>query len=111
MIVAFSAALYAHLSGDATELPNRSTHYDVCMAFFCMVYSGLAAWEYWHDNLLRLIAGTIALTAVNNFLDEAFFDPFTLDWNEGMFIVIITTNFVFTLAKITMNGRRPESGF
>lgn len=105
MLWAWAVVLYAYLSHDATATANGSTHFDICVAFFCMIITGLIAWEYWKDNILRLIAGTIALTAANNFLDEFLFNPFVMDWNELIFAIIISINFIFTMSKILTNGR------
>jgi len=104
LVFAFSVTLYAYQSHDATIMDNGSTHFDVAVAFFCMVIMLLVTWEYWDDDLLRLIAGTVALTTINNFLDESLFNPYIFDWNEKVFAIIATANFFINLYILIKNG-------
>ncbi len=65
------------------------------MAWYCAIITTLITIEYWNDNFLRLLFGTITLCTYNNLTDELLFSPYVFSWNEKFFAFIISLNFIY----------------
>lgn len=94
-IVAVSA--YQLQEQDLIFYSNGSNNFDIRISFFCMVLTILVTIEYWRDWVLRLIAGTVALMCINNYIDELLFNPLVFDLNEKAFTVLVTINLLHTI--------------
>lgn len=90
MGVALGMSLYAYNNHDGF-------YFAPIMAAFCAIITTLVTIEYWDDQLLRLISGTLTLCTYNNLTDEIFFDPYTFSTNEKIFALIISINFIYNI--------------
>lgn len=111
MLSAWIVALFAYNLEKIDKIRyyvNGSNNFDISIAYFCAVITTLVSIEYRKDNLLFIISSTIALSTINNLLDEVFFNPFEYNFNELCFGLIIALNLVNQLNKIIRNGNATQ---
>lgn len=101
MCTAFIAAFYAYLN------PDKSGWFTL-MAYYTATVTGLVAWEYWDDRLLRLIAFTAFLASLNNLADEVFFNPLEMGVSEAVFGLTIAVNLIYQLTRIFADGHKTD---
>ena len=99
MVTAFIAAFYAYLN------PEKSGWFTL-MAYYTATVTGLVAWEYWDDRLLRLIAFTCFLASLNNLMDELFFNPLEMGVSEAFFGITIGANLIYQLTRLFKDGHK-----
>lgn len=102
MLVAFMVAVSAWQlkPEEIVYYANGSNNFDLRVSFYIAVITTLVAVEYWNDLWLRAISGTIALFAINNFLEELLFNPLTFDLGEKTLFAFLSIHLLFTLRAL-----------